>query len=99
MSKKALDYDTSEFLENEEDIIAYLREAAATNDPRLMRTAIGQAARARGMTQLARQTGLSRETLCRSLSADGNPSYETISRILEALGARLVIGCCFAGIF
>lgn len=91
MGKQFTDYDTSEFLETEEDIILYLREAAAIDDPKMMQIALGKVARARGMTQLAKQTGLSRESLYKSLSVNGNPSYATISRILEALGARLSV--------
>lgn len=60
------------------------------NDPTLLAAALGDVARARGMTQLARDTGLAREALYRSLCATGNPSYATIVKVMQALGLKLV---------
>lgn len=84
-----IDWDSSRYLETEEDIIAYLDAAAEEGDPRLLQEALGNVARARGMAQVAREAGVSRESLYKSLSASGNPSFQTISRIAAALGARL----------
>ena len=66
-------FDAADYLETEEDIAAYLTEALATGDTAVVTLALGAIARARGMTRIARATGLSRESLYRALSADGNP--------------------------
>ena len=71
------------------DLAGYLNEALQTNDPAFIADAIGVIARARGMTQVARDAGLSRESLYRALSQDGNPEFATVMRVLNALGLRL----------
>ena len=73
MSTEITDYDTSEYLENEQDIIAYLNAIAEYDDPALMQAALGNVAKARGMTQIAKDAGVGRESLYKSLSKDGNP--------------------------
>ena len=85
------DYDTSEYLENEQDIIAYLNAIAEYDDPALMQAALGNVAKARGMTQIAKDAGVGRESLYKSLSKDGNPSFQTIAKVIHALGGRLTI--------
>lgn len=89
MAIETLPYDTAEFLKSEEDIAAYIEAVMEDGDPALIRNAIGVVARARGMTQVARDAGLSRESLYKALSANGNPSFETVVRVLKALGVRL----------
>ena len=84
-------FDASEYLHGEADISAYLEAVLAEDDPRLLAAALGDVARARGMTQLARETGLSREALYRALSTDGNPELVTVTKVLRALGLRLSI--------
>lgn len=91
MSQEFTTYDTSEYLETEQDMIAYLNAAAEYNDPILLQVALGNVAKARGMSQIAKETGLGRESLYKSLSKDGNPSYATILKVLKALGARISI--------
>ncbi|RSX53411.1 addiction module antitoxin [Bifidobacterium goeldii] len=91
MSQEFTTYDTSEYLETEQDMIAYLDAAAEYNDPVLLQVALGNVAKARGMSQIAKETGLGRESLYKSLSRDGNPSYATILKVLKALGARISI--------
>ena len=86
---KTTPFDAADYLETEEDIAAYLTEALATGDTAVVALALGAIARARGMTRIARATGLSRESLYRALSADGNPEFATVLRILEAVGMRL----------
>lgn len=84
-------YDTADYLRSEEDIEAYL-EAVMTeagDDPALIRHALGTIARARNMSQLARDAELSREGLYKALSAEGNPSFATVVRITRALGLKL----------
>ncbi|KQQ29334.1 Cro/Cl family transcriptional regulator [Methylobacterium sp. Leaf123] len=82
-------YDSAEFLDSDEAVAAYLAAAVEEGDAALFRRALGVAARARGMTQIARETGLSRESLYRALSDDGNPSLDTALRVLNALNVRL----------
>ncbi len=84
-------WDASEYLKTEQDIIDYLDAAAETGDPTLMQAAIGDVAKARGMGQIAEAAGVGRESLYKSLSKDGNPSFQTIARVIHALGGRLAI--------
>jgi probable addiction module antidote protein len=86
---KTTPFDAADYLETEEDVAAYLTEALATGDTAVVALALGAIARTRGMTRIARATGLSRESLYRALSADGNPEFATVLRILEAVGLRL----------
>ena len=84
-------WDASEYLKTEQDIIDYLDAAAETGDPTLMQAAIGDVAKARGMGQIAAAAGVGRESLYKSLSKDGNPSFQTIAKVVQALGGRLTI--------
>ena len=84
-------WDASEYLKTEQDIIDYLDAAAETGDPTLMQAAIGDVAKARGMGQIAEAAGVGRESLYKSLSKDGNPSFQTIAKGVQALGGRLTI--------
>lgn len=84
-------WDASEYLKTEQDIIDYLDAAAETGDPTLMQAAIGDVAKARGMGQIAEAAGVGRESLYKSLSKDGNPSFQTIVKVVQALGGRLTI--------
>ncbi|MCE1249807.1 MAG: putative addiction module antidote protein [Comamonadaceae bacterium] len=83
-------FDVADYLDSEEKIAEYLTVVLEDNDPTLLAAALGDIARARGMTQLARDTGLTREALYRSLCATGNPSYATIVKVMQALGLKLV---------
>ena len=84
-------FEACEYLRDEADVAAYLEAAAAEDDPRVFAAALGDVARARGMSDLARKTGITREALYRSLSADGNPELSTLTKVLLALGMRLTI--------
>ena len=86
---KTTPFDAADYLETEEDVAAYLTEALATGDTAVVALALGAIARARGMTRIARASGLSRESLYRALSAGGNPEFATVLRIMEAMGLRL----------
>lgn len=88
---KSKPFDASKYLTDEADIAAYVSEAFRTNDTEHIAYAIGVAAKARGMTRIAERSGLSRESLYRALSADGAPQFETIQRVLSALGLRLTV--------
>ena len=84
-------YDTADYLKTEADIVAYL-DAVMTeggDDPALIAHALGVVARARNVSQLARDTGISREGLYKALSGEGNPSFATIARVAKALGLRI----------
>jgi probable addiction module antidote protein len=89
MPLKIQPWDPAQHLDSPEDIAAYLDAALEDGDPHLIAAALGDVARAKGMTQLARDAGLSRESLYRALSADGNPEFATVLRVLHALGVRL----------
>ncbi len=82
-------FDAAAYLKADEDVAAHVTEALATGDAALIARALGAVARARGMSQVARETGLSRESLYRALSAEGNPEFATVLRIMEAIGLRL----------
>jgi probable addiction module antidote protein len=86
---KTLSYDSAEFLKNPEAIQHYMDEAFATGDPAFIAHALGTVARAKSMTEIARKTGLSRESLYRALSADGHPELTTILKVLSALDLQL----------
>jgi probable addiction module antidote protein len=85
------DWDTAEFLETREDVIAYLDAAFAENDMQYLLKAIGNAARSKGMARLAKELNLSREGLYDSLSPKGNPSFSTVIKVLDNLGFQLNI--------
>jgi probable addiction module antidote protein len=86
---KTRPWDVVEHLKSDDDIVAYLEAAFEEGDAALVAAALGDIARAKGMTQLARDTGLGRESLYKALSADGNPEFATILRVIKALGLRL----------
>jgi probable addiction module antidote protein len=91
MPTKTRPFDPATHLESEDAIAAYLMEALDSNDPGFIANAIGVVARARGMTQVAREAGLSRESLYRTLGKDGNPELSTLLRVLGVLGLRLSV--------
>lgn len=82
-------WDAAEHLETEDDMAAYLEAALSEGDPALISAALGDIARAKGMTQIARDTGLGRESLYKALSPDGNPEFATILKVIAALGLKL----------
>jgi len=84
-----LPWDSAEHLQTEEDMAAYLEAALEEGDPSLIAAALGDIARAKGMTQLARETGLGRESLYKALSPSGNPEFSTILKVVGALGLCL----------
>jgi probable addiction module antidote protein len=82
-------WDATENLDTEEDMAAYLEAALEDGDPALIGAALGDIARAKGMTQIARDTGLGRASLYKALSPDGNPEFATILKVINALGLKL----------
>ena len=82
-------WDAAEHLETEEDMTAYWEAALEEGDPALVAAALGAIARAKGMSEIARETGLGRESLYKALSAEGNPEFATVLKVVKALGLRL----------
>jgi probable addiction module antidote protein len=82
-------YDTADYLKTEEDIAAYLDAVVEEGDPALIAAALGDIARARNFSQLAREVGLSRQGLDKALSGEGNPTLATVLKVAKALGLRL----------
>ena len=82
-------WDAADHLETEEDQLLYLEAAFEEGDAALIAAALGDIARARGMTEVARTAGLGRESLYKALSIDGNPHLDTILKVMNALGLRL----------
>ena len=92
MSKmKTRPFDAANYLNDEEDISAYLQVVMEDGDPALLAAALGDIARTRGMTQLAKDTGLSRESLYKSLSGERAPSSDTLFKVMRALGFKLTV--------
>ena len=82
-------YDAAEYLASEEAQAEYLTAALETGDAAFIADAIGIVARAKGMTEVAKEAGLGRESLYKALSADGNPEFATILKVIRALGLKL----------
>ncbi|MEZ5558636.1 MAG: putative addiction module antidote protein [Pseudomonadales bacterium] len=93
MATKVRDYDVAEHLRTPEEMAAYLEAclAACDGDPSFVAQALGNIARAKGMSALARETGLGRESLYKALSADGNPQLSTILKVTKALGLEISV--------
>ena len=89
--KKTTRFDSAVHLDSDEAISAYMEEAMETDDPAFIAYALGQVTRARGMTEIAKQAGLSRESLYKALSAGARPRYETVSAVLRALSVKLTV--------
>jgi probable addiction module antidote protein len=86
---KTRKYDVAAYLETEEDVAAYLQAALEDGDAAVIVHALGNIARARGMSQVARRTGLGRESLYKALSPEGNPEFATVLKVVRALGIEL----------
>jgi len=89
MAEKLITYDPAEDLASAEAIATFMAEAFETNDANYIAHALGVVARAKGMAQIAGQTGLSREQLYRSFSENGNPTLKTTLTVMKALGLDL----------
>lgn len=85
-----LEFDAAPYLDSEEAIAAYITDVLQANDAGLLAAALGDIARARGMTEIARDAGLTREALYKALRPGSEPRFETVSRVCSALGVRLV---------
>jgi len=83
-------FDSTKYLDSEEAIAIYLTDVLAANDAGLLAAALGKIARARGMTEMAKAAGITREALYKALRPDSEPRFDTVSRVCTALGVRLV---------
>src|ERR1039457_322398 len=84
-------FDAAAYLDNDAVIAEYLSAAAEDPNPDVFLAALGDVAKARGMAQIARETGLGRESLYKALSSGAHPRYETVKAVLAALGVRLSV--------
>ncbi len=95
MASTTRPFDAAEYLEDDEAIAEYLDEAMKVamgdSDPSFLAVALGTVARARGMSQIAKDAGLSRESLYKAFGGDGNPEFGTILKVLQALGLKLSV--------
>lgn len=89
MAVKTAPFDAADYLDDEETIAEYLSAALEDPNPDVLLVAIRDVARARGMTQLARDTGLGRESLYKALAPGSRPRYDTVLKVVHALGVRL----------
>jgi probable addiction module antidote protein len=84
------DFDAAPYLDNEETIAAYLTDILEANDAALLASALGDIARARGMSEIAKSAGITREALYKALRPGSAPRFDTVNRVCAALGVRLV---------
>ena len=84
-------WDPAEYIDTKEAVIAFLVGALEENDPDFLLRTMGDIARSKGMTQIAKEMNLSRKGLYKSLAPDGNPSFRTVFKLLDILGLRLKI--------
>ena len=85
------DFDASAFLDNDEIVAEYLTAALEEENPEVFLAAIGQVAKARGMTVIANEAGLGRESLYKALTPGAKPRYETVFKVLQSLGVKLSV--------
>jgi probable addiction module antidote protein len=83
-------FDAAQYLDSEATIAAYLTDVLAANDASLLAAALGDLARSRGMAEISKSAGITREALYKALRADSAPRFDTVSRVCAALGVRLV---------
>lgn len=87
--RTATKWDASEYLATENDMAAYLNAALEDGDTAVIAAALGDIARAKGMTQLSKETGITRDGLYKALSPAGNPSFDTVQKVVRAFGLKL----------
>lgn len=87
--RKGTKWDASEYLATEEDMATYLSAVLEDGDTSVIAAALGDIARAKGMTQLSKETGITRDGLYKALSPTGNPSFDTVQKVIKAFGLKL----------
>jgi probable addiction module antidote protein len=88
---KTIPWDTTDYLKTDKQIAYYLEAVFEDGDPALIAHALGDVARAKGMSQIAQATGLGRESLYKALSPEGNPEFATVLKVMHALGLKLKV--------
>ncbi|SRR6266567_9471966 len=88
---KTIPWDSAAYLKTDQDIAYYLEAVFEDGDPALIAHALGDVARAKGMTQIAQAAGLGRESLYKALSPEGNPEFATVLKVVRALGLKLKV--------
>ena len=88
---KTIPWDSAEHLKTDKDIANYLEAVFEDGDPALVAAALGDVARAKGMSQIAQAAGLGRESLYKALSPEGNPEFATVLKVMRALGLKLKV--------
>lgn len=88
---KTIPWDSAQYLRTKEDIADYLEAVLEIGDPVLLNHSLGIIARSKGMTQIAKTTGLGRESLYKALSKEGNPEFITVLKVIHALGLKLKV--------
>jgi probable addiction module antidote protein len=91
MARKTTKFEASDYLDSPEVIAAYITEALETGDSAFIAMAIGDVAKAKGMTSIASETGLTRESLYKSFNGTSMPEFETVRSVLDSLGMKLVV--------
>ena len=91
MKEKITDFDPAAYLDSEETIAEYLTAILEENDPDLLLSALSDVARARGMARIAKDSGLGRESLYKALAPGAKPRFETIMKVMHALGIKLTV--------
>lgn len=91
MALETAPYDSAEYLKTPEDVAAYLEAAFEDGDAAIITHALGVVARAEGMTEVAKQAGLTRASLYKALSADGRPEFATVLKVVQALGLKMTV--------
>lgn len=89
MTVKIAEFDPADYLDSDEMIVEYLKAAAEDKNPEVFLSALGDVARAKGMTEVAKRTGLGRESLYKALRPGSHPQYQTISSVLQAVGVKI----------
>ncbi|MCL1797282.1 MAG: putative addiction module antidote protein [Eggerthellaceae bacterium] len=89
--RELLDWDIVDYLDSDERMAGYLEAVLEDDDPQLFRAALGDIARARGVSALSRDTGITRPGLYKALSSEGNPSFDTVCKVIDSFGLKLVI--------
>jgi probable addiction module antidote protein len=91
MALKVYPFDPAEHLQTEDDILYFLEAAMEGNDPKHIASALGDVARSKGMSEIARKAGVGRQALYSALSDNGNPTLDTLTAVLNALGLQLTV--------
>ena len=90
MTLKTQPFEAARFLEDDEAVAVFITSILEENNPALLAAALGEVAKARGMAQVAEKSGMAREALYKALRSDSQPRFETIARVCQALGVKLV---------